>query len=88
MSQGSETVRLAGTAMRRVVRNPMGSISMIAVGAAALVASFVLLQHVRPREGRPTPAWARSDSMSTIIALGLVVGLVFGLSLIIAGALG
>lgn len=65
----------------------MGSISMIATGLAVLVATFLLLQHVRPREGRPSPAWVRSDSMSTTVALALVLGLVFGAALILSGAL-
>lgn len=65
----------------------MGSIALMAFGVALLAAAGTVLQYVRPKEGRPGPAWAQSEAMSTALALGLVVGGVFGFALIIAGAL-
>jgi hypothetical protein len=65
----------------------MSSIALIAFGIALLVATGATLQYVRPKEGRPGPAWARAESVSTALALGIVVGAVFGFALIIAGAL-
>lgn len=65
----------------------MGSITLIVVGAASLAATIVLLQYVRPKQGRPAPAWTQSDAASTFLALALVVGAVFGIALIVAGIL-
>lgn len=65
----------------------MGSLGMIVAGVAAMVGSFLLLQHLRPLPNRPAPAWAQNDTMSTLMSLAIVVGAVFGLGMIIAGAL-
>jgi uncharacterized membrane protein YidH (DUF202 family) len=65
----------------------MGSIALIVFGVALLAATGATLQFVRPKEGRPGPAWAQPESVSTALALGIVVGAVFGFALIITGAL-
>ena len=66
----------------------MGSIAMAVFGIAAVIGAGMLLQQLRPRENRPSPAWAQTELMSTLMSLTIVVGLVFGLGMIIAGFIG
>jgi hypothetical protein len=62
----------------------MGS---IALGLMLLVGTFVVMQYVRPRDGRPAPSWARNGAANSSLALVIVIGFVAGIAFFISGVL-
>lgn len=61
------------------------SVIFIVSGIVCLLLTYLALRHLRPREGRPDSAWAKSDALSATFVLGLMVLFLAGAGLILKG---
>jgi len=61
------------------------SVILIVSGIACLLLGVYAVRQLRPREGRPAPAWASSDAISATVVLGLLVLFVAGAGLLLKG---
>lgn len=55
---------------------------LVLSGLVCLLLSGFMIYKLIPREGRPAPAWMKSDSGETAMALGQFILMVSGLALL------
>lgn len=58
---------------------------LIIVGVACLLLGSFFMRMQIPREDKPQPAWMRTDTGSTALALGTFMLLIFGVALLFKG---
>ena len=61
--------------------------TLIGSGLACLSLAGFVMYSVLPREGRPESVWTKTEMRSTILALGLVATVIFGIALVVRGFL-
>ena len=61
------------------------AIILVLSGLVCLIATGLAMYKVMPRDGQPPSAWAGTDTRGTAVALGLLVLLLTGVSLVIKG---
>ena len=58
---------------------------LVIAGVACLIATAVAFYKIMPRDGEPPSQWAGTDTRGTAVALGLMVLMLTGVSLVIKG---
>lgn len=63
----------------------MQSTLMVIAGIVCLLLGGLAIYKLRPQEGRPPSRWTQTDGAGTAVALGLMVVLLAGISLLVKG---
>jgi hypothetical protein len=61
------------------------SIALIFVGIACLFVGGLIIYKLKPQEGQASSRWVESDARGTAVALGLLVLMLAGVSMVIKG---
>ena len=77
-----------GTVMRLSRRIAGMNGALIIAGLACLTLCGFLLYKLMPQEGRPPSPWVNTDNRGTAAALGLLILLLAGLSMLAKGLFG
>jgi uncharacterized BrkB/YihY/UPF0761 family membrane protein len=65
----------------------LANTASVIAGIACLAIAVSILWKVKPREGRAPSSWMETEQRETVVALGTLTLLVFGIALVATGVL-